>query len=244
MEITTDKYCNVLIENSQEYQDEYSNKIIPGKFKFSDTVSIVNIIHSDTREGHLSYQQVSNERNFKVPINFDGVFNVKFIVIPTKQWYDRVLKSVSKQDLLDAFGGRLYVYDKDKILEITQNIDEVVSLSDFANLDNYIGLSVNTYSKKLLSICRLHKCYISLCQQIFNNKNFAPCWSKNKVDSELVYKRDLVWMTINVITYLWKQGNNDLEIDRILKQVNSCNGLCNPYPKSGQNSNGCGCSGK
>lgn len=51
-------------------------------------------------------------------------------------------------------------------------------------------------------------------------------------------------MAINVITYLWKKGNNLQEIQRILSQINTCNGLCDPYPNTNSigNANGCGCS--
>lgn len=246
--INTDQYCNVLIEDLSVYQDEYSNKISPNKLKFSDTISIINIIHSDTREDKLKYQYINQhtKNTFKIPINFDGVFTVQYIILPTKDWYDRVLKSVSKEALIEAFGGRIYVCDGTQIIDIRANLEEEVSISDFVDSGYSDNLSVNIKDKQLLSICKLRKCYINLCQQIFENKNFSPCWSKNKIDSELVYKRDLVWMTINVITYLWKQGNNLEEIQRLLSQVNKCNGLCDPYPNINSTGkiNGCGCSGK
>nr|DAM35540.1 MAG TPA: hypothetical protein [Bacteriophage sp.] len=34
----------------------------------------------------------------------------------------------------------------------------------------------------------------------------SACWNKNKIDSELIYKRDLVWMSLNVIAYLAELG--------------------------------------
>ena len=247
--ISTDKYCHVLIEDLSTYQDETNIKSInPSKLKFSDTVSIISIIHSDTREDKLKYQYINQhtKKTFKLPINFDGVFTVKYIVLPTKAWYDRVLKSVSKQDLLEAFKGKIYVCDNESIIEIIADSEEYISISEFIESEYQDNLSVSVKEQQLLSICKLHKCYVNLCQQIFENRNFAPCWSKNKIDSNLIYKRDLVWMTINVITYLWKKGDNLQEIQRILSQINTCNGLCDPYPNTNSigKTNGCGCSSK
>lgn len=245
--IKTDDYCNVLIEDLSVYQEEQSKSINPSQLKFSDTISIISIIHSDRREDKLKYQYINkhNKNSFIIPINFDGVFNINYIVLPTKEWYDRVLESVSKKDLVEAFGGRICIYDKGQIIDIRVNSETQLPISDLIESNYSDNLSVSSINEQLLSVCKLRKCYINLCQQIFDNKNFSPCWSKNKVDSELVYKRDLVWMAINVITYLWKQGNNQREIERILSQLNTCNGICEPYPKTKfGNTNGCGCSNK
>lgn len=246
--INTDNYCNILVEDKSIYQDEMSTSISSNRLKFSDTISIVTIIHSDTREDKLKYFHISDHKSskFKVPINFDGVFTVTYTVIPTKKWYDRILKSVSKEKLVEAFGGKICIYDGQYIIEIKQTSDDYIPISDFIDSGYQDNKSVSAYNKQLLSICKLRKCYVNLCQQIFENKNFSPCWSKNKVDSELIYKRDLVWMAINVITYLWKLGHNNEEIQRLLTQINSCNGLCQPYLVSNSegNSNGCGCSSK
>lgn len=244
--IDTDKYCNILIQDNSIYQEEWNNNINPNIFKLSDVVSITSVIHSDQREDKLVYFNIhKNSTKFKVSIDFDGPFTIKYIILPTKKWYDDVLKKVSKENLLKAFKGRIYIYDENKIIYITPDIEENIDIQDFIDTNYQDNLSVASITKDLLSICKLRKCYINLCQQIFDNKNFSPCWSKNKVDSELIYKRDLLWMTINVITYLWKQGKNIQEIERILKQINKCNGICDPYPNNSNNkSNGCGCSGK
>ncbi len=246
--INTDKYCNILINDCSKYQEETNNNVNPASLKFSDTVSLISIVHQDTREDKLKYYYIDKHtsKTFKIPTTFDGIFTVNFIVIPTKEWYDRVLKSVSKEALVQAFEGKIYICDGDNIIEINQVQDEYINIEDFIASKYSDNLSVSAKTSKLLSICKLHKCYVNLCQQIFNNKNLSLCQSRNKVDSELIYKRDLIWMTINVITYLWKLSNNDTEIMRILTQVNSCNGLCDPYPNINDNGkqNGCGCSSR
>lgn len=245
--ITTDEYCNILITDNSVYQNVIETTITPDKLKFSDTVSIVTIIHSDTREDELKYYHVDKHisKSFKIPMTFDGVFTVNFTVIPTMEWYNRVLeRGVSKEALIQAFGGNLRVYNGEYVVEIQPNNEEHVPISEFIDSPYQDNLSISKYSKQLLSVCKLRKCYINLCQQIFDNKNFSPCWNKNRVNSEIIYKRDLLWMIINVITYLWKLGNNEEEIEKLLKQVNACNGICQPYPDINKKENGCGCSSK
>ena len=67
---------------------------------------------------------------------------------------------------------------------------------------NSEGTTISKIDKSYVSICFLKKCYISLCQQLFNSRGFSECWNKNTVDSDLIYRRDLVWQAINVIKYL------------------------------------------
>ena len=66
------------------------------------------------------------------------------------------------------------------------------------------------------------------------------CWNKYKVNSELIYKRDLVWMAINVVKYL-TQCEQLAEADRVIKTIQGCNGLCVSTNLT-NSTNGCGCS--
>lgn len=85
-----------------------------------------------------------------------------------------------------------------------------------------------------LGTCNLKKCFIALCQQIFE-QNSSIC-NKNNIDSTLIYKRDLLWSALNVIKYLVEIDQYD-RANEILKQITECNGLC----PSTENFN-CGCS--
>lgn len=79
-----------------------------------------------------------------------------------------------------------------------------------------------------------------MCQQIFENRAFSKCFDRNKIDSELIYKRDLVLMAINVIKYL-TECKQLAEVERIVEILNGCNGLCNSSNII-NSTNGCGCS--
>lgn len=85
------------------------------------------------------------------------------------------------------------------------------------------------------STCNLKKCFVKLCQEIFNSKN-TICGQGN-VDHSLIYKRDLIWSALNVIQYMAEMDQMD-EAQRLLEEITSCNGLC---PSSQKSNNGCGC---
>lgn len=85
------------------------------------------------------------------------------------------------------------------------------------------------------STCNLKKCFVKICQEIFNSKN-TIC-SQKEIDHSLIYKRDLIWSAINVIQYM-AEMDQMYEAQRLLEEITSCNGLC---PSSQGDSNGCGC---
>ena len=97
------------------------------------------------------------------------------------------------------------------------------------------GLRIET--QNFFSVCYLRKCYISLCQKIFNSRGFDKCFN-SKVSSDLIYKRDLVWAALNVIQYM-VDLNQYSEAQRLLERINGCNGLCSREETGEQN---CGCS--
>ena len=82
----------------------------------------------------------------------------------------------------------------------------------------------------------LRKCYISLCQKIFKSRGFDRCFN-GKLDSQLVYKRDLVWAALNVIQYMI-DFNQLAEAQRLLERIGGCNGLC---ANEDTGDSGCGC---
>lgn len=86
-------------------------------------------------------------------------------------------------------------------------------------------------------ICHLRKCYVDVCYKIFEQHAPVRCES-SKVDKELIYKRDLLWSSINVIQYLVEQKQFE-EAERLLQRITGCNGLCQQ-----EESKGCGCCGK
>ena len=88
--------------------------------------------------------------------------------------------------------------------------------------------------------CRLKKCFINVCYQIFDSKVFTTC-DNFKIDPNITYKRDLIWAALNVIRYMVEIDQYE-EAERLLEEILGCNGLCKNYEclESHNNSN-CGC---
>ena len=92
--------------------------------------------------------------------------------------------------------------------------------------------------------CHLRKCYISICQQIFDQVHSLDC-NKPPFDQNLTYKRDLLLAAINVIEYM-AERDQFKEAELLLERIMECNGLCNIHcNKTHKHSTkpcNCGCS--
>lgn len=108
--------------------------------------------------------------------------------------------------------------------------NQEISLKDLIKLSE-----VDAEYSYFFSTCNLKKCFVKVCQEIFNSRN-TIC-SQGNVDHSLIYKRDLIWSALNVIQYMAEMDQMD-EAQRLLEEITSCNGLC---PSSSQSSSGCGC---
>lgn len=242
--IKTSNLCKVTIQDTSNYYT--GDKSVIGEFSYNDTASIDIIKLNKLQETVVKDYVISLHKNqndsIQIPIKFDGWFTIQHIVIPNKDWFDRELSNQSNSQL-DLYsivyytdGNTIYKYVKE------ENKTEVVPLNELIYVNN---TSVSSVTQEYISICFLRKCYINLCNQIFESRGFSSCWNKNSIDSELVFKRDLVWMAINVIEYLTKlhsECNPTLhEVERIIENLNGCNRLCSSS-NSNIKYNGCGCS--
>ena len=112
------------------------------------------------------------------------------------------------------------------------NINEV-SLQEILN----INLEVSKIEIEYIyyfSTCNLKKCFIKICQDIFDSQT-SIC-DKSGIDSSLTYKRDLLWSALNVINYMVEMDQME-EAQRLLEKITGCNGLCSPKSSF----SGCGC---
>lgn len=237
--IITDAHCKVIIEDNTEYLSETSTGISKGGFKYSDTVSVVVLQHNKTQETVVkspTYDYHTSDY-IEVPVGFDGWFTINYIVLPNKDWFDREREKSSGSAL--GLYDIVYFVDNGYIYKYVNGEIDGASIEEVLEV-NPINTTISRTSKDYVSICFLQKCYVNLCQQIFNDRGFSQCWNKNSVDSELVYKRDLVWMAINVIKYL-TEFNQLAEVERIIEQIMSCNGLCTNGQTYKSSNTGCGC---
>lgn len=90
--------------------------------------------------------------------------------------------------------------------------------------------------------CRLRKCYVDSCYKIFDSVASINC-DKSNLDKNLIYRRDLLWSTLNVINYMTEMDQFE-EAERLLERIMGCNGICNNRENrcySAQKSYNCGC---
>lgn len=232
-------------------ESDYSNISGVHKFKYSDTISIDLIRYNKSQSSTYSNTLITQHDTkdaIKLPVQKDGWISIVHIILPTKQWFEKQRQLLGKGTLLTSYdsiffsdGNKVYKYnpiDNKEPEEFSINC-----LVDFnLNSGNY---SVYRCEVDYISISYLRKCYAELCKQIFNQRGFSPCWNKNNIDSELVFKRDLVWMAINIIQYLidiHSEDNPTLgEIERIIENLQGCNGLCSST-NINTKLNDCGCS--
>lgn len=151
---------------------------------------------------------------------------------------DPVVIDDSQSEVLNATTTGGYFSDGEKIYYKDSVDSEVreVKIQELIEV-NSIYFNLIIFIKNFFSICYLRKCYISLCQKIFNASSFDKCFSKNKVDDSLKYKRDLVWAALNVIQYMI-DSNQLAEAQNLLERIDGCNGLCTSE-ETGENKCGC-----
>ena len=238
--VTTSDSCKIVISDISTYLAEDFSGTVKGKFKYSDTVSIDVLQHNKTTETVYRdpvYTKHDTLQPINIPVEFDGWFDVIHLVLPSIEWFNREIdksegSALGLYDLVYFSDGiDIYKYLDGNVSQVT--IIEVLEV-------NPINTTVSKTNRDYVSICFLRKCYINLCQQIFEDRGFSRCWNKNKVDSELIYKRDLVWMAINVIKYL-TECEQLAEVERIIETIQGCNGLCVSSNLTSK-TNGCGCS--
>lgn len=238
--ITTSDSCKVIIQDNSEYLPESYIGTVKNRFKYSDTVSIDVLQHNKVQETVYrdpTYTLHDNADYVQIPVKFDGWFTVNHIVLPSAKWFETERQKTEGSALglynivYFSDGDHVYKYINNNVVQTT--INEVLEV-------NPTNTTISKTDKDYVSICFLRKCYINLCKQIFNDRGFSSCWNKNTVDSELVYKRDLAWMAINVIKYL-TECEQLSEVERIIETLQGCNGLCTPSNITSK-TNGCGCS--
>lgn len=239
LKINTDINKNQIIvtDVSTTYLEENDPSFSLNCFRKSDTQSIVIASINKLKGEEVATSTIGNIIN----IDRDGWLTIYYLVLPTKEWFIRASKTSNILDLYDIVyyvsKGNVYWYQSN-----TQEFGQVHQLQELIDLAQLPNVKTTlSYAKAdRVSIFNLEKCYINLCQQIFESRGFSQCYNKNNIDSELIYKRDLVWMALNVIKYL-AECNQPYEVERIIELLYSCNGVCGDK-KVRSNGKGCGCS--
>lgn len=238
IELETNNNQITVFDISSSYLDENDLTYPLNQFRKSDTQSMIILSVNKTDKEEVLNSSFGNS----VKIDKDGWIKVYYLVLPTKRWFTQAIKTAAILERYDIVyfisKGKVYSYQSS-----TGEYTEVIKLEellDISKLPN-IKTTISIVEKEKVSICNLQKCYINLCQKIFESRGFSQCSNKNNIDSELIYKRDLVWMAINIIKYM-TECEQLYEAERIIELMHSCNGICSDNDvKSNIRSNGCGC---
>ena len=208
--IQTDSSGNIIIMDDIIYP-------IKGMSK-DDCLSLYIVQKNGSARSQIIYHQIGNPgETFTLPAT-DGYISFCHIVLPTKEFFD-------------SHKGQ-FTYYADKYGRVYNQSGEV-------NIQLILEVNDSTLIRHMhnfFSVFHLRKCYVSLCQKIFEDKGFDRCFN-GKVDSQLILKRDLVWSALNVIQYMI-DFNQLAEAQRLLERINGCNGLCSGVDTGDK---GCGC---
>lgn len=238
--------CGIIItgltKGAGGYLPEDSTESVAGQFKYSETVTVNVVQLNKTDETELIKSviipHITEDDETIVNLTKDGFFNVSHIVIPTTEWLQ---KEIDNPNNTLASYSTIYVSDGSGILKyIGGQLVECPAL-ELAER-NPEGTTISIGEKSTFSICYLSKCFVTLCNEILN-MNLSKCKSKNADLEDWIFKRDFVWMTINVIKYLISLGQL-AEAQRILEDTDTCNGICssiNTESKTLTGRSGCGC---
>lgn len=262
MRINTDKNCNIVVFDDIEYplkEIEYSesaslyiaqlngassstiiyNKLDPHTNSTGEPIILEPQTGGFITMCHIILPKVSNVDDYDPVQYIEKYLQVKNYI--RKSQIDQILglepsgsddeKEFNPDDVSGGYftdGTNLYYKD---IQGNTRAADEQELIE--VNPETF---GILRFTQNFFSVCYLRKCYISLCQKIFNDRGFDRCFN-GKVNSQLIYKRDLVWAALNVIQYMI-DSNQLAEAQRLLERINGCNGLCSSEDTGEK---GCGC---
>lgn len=237
--IETGESCKFQVLDTTSGESGYlsdSSEVVKDRFKFTDTIKIHALQINKTDNSYLEYssiQWLEESKYIDIPTKFDGWFTLNYLVIPIKDYVER------NKDSLKQLYNTIYCSDGIDLYKLSEDQFIKVELIELLEI-NPEGTTISKYTEDLVSICYLKECYIDICKQIFELRGFSKCLNNNSIDSQLIYNRDLIWMTINNISYLVEFGEFE-EAERIIELFGGCNNVCKSK-YSTTNSSNCGCS--
>lgn len=208
-------YCNIVPACNIIITDKDCNLIVNDNTYNCDYIQVF-ILKLTTTIGESPTQTIIKENRYqKVLFNYqgDGFYTICKLTIPLDEMKPIYYKN-----------GKFY-----------HNIQEI-SLQEVLDTNTEISQIKFEYFYHF-SICNLKKCFIKICQDIFDSSS-TVC-KKSSIDGQLIYKRDLLWSAINVINYMTEMDQME-EAQRLLEEITKCNGLCSPQTINNTTSR-CGC---
>lgn len=196
-----------------------------------ESVNTAKFIHSTYSTHSVALDEV------QVSLPIDGVYTVTQLIVPTYEWCKA---NLNKKKINYASDGKsLYQVAEGQI----KTVNPVDFISD-VSLDNTTMIKGQ---KTIFVSAFLWNCYIQLCKDGLNelakSNRGAKIIKCGDEDEFVIYKRNFIWATLNVLTYLAEDKQFE-KAQEILERVTSCNGFCSQsynIDTSKSNSSNCGC---
>ena len=234
--VTQNCDCNLTITGESEYPEEEAYQ----QFKYEDTITI-NIITLEKVDGpqfvattyseHIGYLDESS-----IQLKEDGLYNITQLIVPSLKWYQR--ERANKRNNFFRY-DTIIVSDGKNLYKVSETKTELLDALDFITEINTQGTTVSKNQKIIFSTCFLWKCYISLANEALrrllkNNRSkgkVIKCGNEDEETKDIIYRRDFVWVTINILNYLTDECKFE-EAQQILEEVMFCNGFCNSFEEN------------
>lgn len=218
MKINTNQNCDIMIFDDTEYPS--------GGLSYEGSVSLYIAQLNESSKTTILYNRLDDHRNSDgKPIHLE----------PLKGGYMTMCHIILPKSGTDEASSATYFSDGQSVYKRTSSGVEKADIQELLEI-NPTSVGLNKQVQNFFSVCYLRKCYVSLCQKIFSARGFNRCQPES-VDSQLAYKRDLVWAALNVIQYMIDSNQLD-EAQRLLERITGCNGLCSSEDTGERN---CGC---
>lgn len=225
--------CNeqVVVTDTSVYGTETSD------FLYNNTVTI-DILES-TKINTTSMLYAIDKHDLEYSQNTfdmkqDGLYKVSHIIIPTATWLAHNTVESTEYDYAYYFDNEV-IYKWNNITSVWvafDSIDEAVTELVAVNMNLTLNMLVSY--KNTFNLANLNKCFLNVCNEILT-KGIRGC--TKSVDQDIIWKRDFIWMSLNVMKYYLDLGKI-YEAQRTLENIQYCGGICESITI---NTNNCGC---
>lgn len=234
IDLKVDDFNNIIIKDTTIYDPSNSEGVDFKNYRKEDTESIF-VLEYHYKENYISYNfEHIEDSEYKIKIPKDGWITIHHLIIPTKKYI------LDKLDILNKQYG--YYIDEGQVYDIKHTDDKGNPKKVAVEELMLINLKVSTIRevhKECVSIYNMQNCFTNICLSLFDNLgDFGQCFKPKGKNDDLIFRRDIVWMAINVIKYLVR-FNMYAKADSIINQIEGCNGVCTDTLD--KTVSGCGC---
>lgn len=231
--------CGIQVQGLELENGNYSEPgafPAPRDYSYGNSITI-NVLRSVDSNGNYTIEDTSivqhtgsDISNFDLPK--DGLYEISHIIIPTYAYVDSIPSADKLYSELYYWDGQNIILDGSKV-----SIDNFMDASEVALNIETNRTSIVRGDKRTFCMCNLNNCFYNLCKNLLSSY-CGKCLNKLNAPQQEIFNRDLIWMSMNVISYLI-EDNKLVEAQRILESLQGCGNICKN--ESSKNSSNCGC---